>query len=95
MLRLKKMPNEGYRLDLSNLTTELFDLVIATANILESQSISATSLLDKALAEERTAQDILSIILTELEELEGRGMLIWEDPEELQANMIFEMPIDC
>ena len=69
------MPNGEYIRKLSDLTTELFDLVVATCNVLESQDISASDLLDRAFDDELSGQNILSAIISELEELEARGVI--------------------
>ena len=75
MIQFKRTPDGEYISKLSNLSSELFDLMAATVNLLESQDMSTTSLLDKTLLEDNSAQEILSAIISEREELEGRDIL--------------------
>lgn len=82
MLEFKSRPDGRYTEYLSGLSPELFDLVVAASNLLESKDVSSAGLLDKTMAEENTAQDILSAIISELEELEGKDIM----------NVYFEIP---
>jgi len=60
---------------ISGLTPELFDLMVATVNLLTAFEVSPRSLLDKLILEDHNSQDVLSFIVGELEELEGMDIM--------------------
>ena len=66
-------PRENQMERLSNLSGELFDLVVATCNLLAVHDISTVSILDKTFEEDRSAQGILEAIIIELEEFAESG----------------------
>ena len=73
MLEFKEMPREDQMEQLSHLSSELFDLVVATCNLLAVHDISTVSVLDKTFEEDRSAQGILEAIIIELEEFAESG----------------------
>ena len=60
---------------LSKLKPYLFDLVVATANLIESYDISNQSLLDIALNDKSSSQEILDASISELEDLSRKNIV--------------------
>ena len=58
-----------------DMTPELFNLLVATINLLETKDQSTTSLYDKAMSNEATSQDILDYIISELEDLSTLNLM--------------------
>lgn len=72
-MEFKQKPREDQMMQLSNLSSELFDLVVATCNLLAMHDMSTVSVLDKTFEEDRSAQGILEAIIIELEEFAESG----------------------
>ena len=75
MLKFKKTPEGSYEQLEPILPPELFDLIIATFNILGMHDISGSSLLDYALEERHTHQEILDAAISNLQELSDQGLM--------------------
>ena len=75
MFEFKEMPREEQMERLSQMSSELFDLVVATCNLLEMHDISALSLLDKTFEGDLGEQGILEVIIAELEEFADSGLV--------------------
>ena len=82
---------------LSHLQGELFDLVVATVNYLESYDISTVELVYKINNNNLEAQEILDILISELEELSSKKIVntrfehqSWENPHFITKIPIIE-----
>lgn len=73
-----ELQHEEYRVPIeriSGLTPELFDLMVATVNLLVAFEVRPNDLLDKLILEDPDSQEALSYIVGELEELEGMDIM--------------------
>ena len=60
---------------ISSLQGYMFDLFVATHNLLESYDQSTQSLMDAVMNDESSRQDILSAIVNELSDLESKDIV--------------------